>query len=109
MPDAVSQGEQLPPLAAIGLFWRRQDHDVFQQWTLYDQWYACPPVDGPCREKEVRAEVEQQPQLVVAGLDPVQLGFDHLRVVVHAEGADGAHPDDAGGQILDGLDHGDGG
>ena len=44
-----------------------------------------------------------------SGLDPVQLGFDHLRVVVHAEGADGAHPDDAGGQVLDGLDHGDGG
>ena len=54
-------------------------------------------------------EVEQQSQLVVVRLEPVQLGFDHLRVVVHAEGADGAHPDDAGGQVFDRLDHADGG
>jgi len=52
-----STGEQLPPLAAIGLFWRRQEHDVYQQWTLYDQWYACPPADGPCRE---RREIGQE-------------------------------------------------
>lgn len=52
-----STGEPLPPLAAIGLFWRRREHDVYQQWTLYDQWYACPPADGPCRERRALGEV----------------------------------------------------
>jgi len=52
-----STGEQLPPLAAIGLFWRRREHDVYQQWTLYDQWYACPPADGPCRDRRAIGEV----------------------------------------------------
>ena len=52
-----STGEPLPPLAAIGLFWRRREHDVYQQWTLYDQWYACPPADGPCRDRRAIGEV----------------------------------------------------
>jgi len=54
-----STGEQLPPLAAIGLFWRRREHDVYQQWTLYDQWYACPPADGPCRDRRAIGEVQR--------------------------------------------------
>ena len=75
--------------------------------TSLRRWQLAP---GPLAEaREVGAEVEQQPQLVVVSLDPVELGFDHLGVVVHAEGADGAHPDDAGGQVFDGLDHGEGG
>lgn len=46
-----SPDELLPPLAAIGLYWRRRLRDVFQQWTLYDQWFVCPVADAECRDR----------------------------------------------------------
>lgn len=50
--------EPLPPLAALGLFWRRMIRDVFQQWTMYQQWYVCPVMDATCVEGRAIGRVQ---------------------------------------------------
>ena len=54
---------------------------------------------------ELAAEVQQQPEILVGGLQPVELGFDHGREVVDAERTDGPHADHPGGKVGYGLDH----
>ncbi len=44
-------GVGVPPLSAVGLFWRRRVLDVVQVWTRFRQWYWC---DSGCTRDAMR-------------------------------------------------------